>query len=110
MGGGVSSEESYVVGEKGPEVFTPKRSGYVIPNKRISPPEPRQAGGPVYPGEQYLVGERGPEVFSRGNQSQLLDLLSGEKKIKVVMEVRGSGAFAEALKETVYNAFVDIVD
>ena len=35
-GGRASVGRSYLVGEKGPEIFTPKRSGVVIPNNQIS--------------------------------------------------------------------------
>ena len=34
-GGPVSRGNSYVVGEKGPEVFTPNRSGAIVPNDQI---------------------------------------------------------------------------
>ena len=34
-GGPASAGRSYLVGEKGPEIFTPKRSGTVIPNNMI---------------------------------------------------------------------------
>jgi len=34
-GGPASAGRSYLVGEKGPEIFTPKRSGTVIPNSQI---------------------------------------------------------------------------
>jgi len=34
-GGSASAGRSYLVGEKGPEIFTPKRSGTVIPNNMI---------------------------------------------------------------------------
>jgi phage-related minor tail protein len=32
MGGPVSSGTAYVVGEKGPELFVPGRSGSIVPN------------------------------------------------------------------------------
>ena len=35
-GGRASAGRSYLVGERGPEIFTPKRSGVVIPNNQIS--------------------------------------------------------------------------
>lgn len=31
-GGSVSAGEPYIVGERGPEIFTPRRSGRIIPN------------------------------------------------------------------------------
>lgn len=35
MGGPVMGRNSYMVGERGPELFTPSRSGYVTPNKAL---------------------------------------------------------------------------
>ena len=35
-GGDVSSSNSYMVGERGPELFVPKTSGTVIPNNKLS--------------------------------------------------------------------------
>jgi tape measure domain-containing protein len=34
-GGSVVGNESILVGEKGPEIFTPKQNGYIIPNNEI---------------------------------------------------------------------------
>lgn len=34
-GGDVSNSKSYLVGEKGPELFTPNQSGYVTPNHKM---------------------------------------------------------------------------
>ena len=35
LGGPVSANESYIVGEDGPEIFTPGRSGHITPNNQI---------------------------------------------------------------------------
>ncbi|MCL2154188.1 MAG: tape measure protein [Leptospirales bacterium] len=35
-GGSVNSGEAYIVGERGPELFTPSRSGTIIPNNALS--------------------------------------------------------------------------
>jgi hypothetical protein len=35
MGGPVSSGSSYIVGERGPELFTPSRSGSIVPNHAL---------------------------------------------------------------------------
>ena len=34
-GGPVTGNSSYLVGERGPEIFTPKRSGAIVPNDKI---------------------------------------------------------------------------
>lgn len=36
MGGPVNTGSSYLVGEKGPELFTPSRNGYIVPNRSLS--------------------------------------------------------------------------
>ncbi len=36
VGGPVTSGDTYLVGEKGPELFSPKSSGFIIPNDKIS--------------------------------------------------------------------------
>jgi len=36
LGGGVNDSSSYLVGENGPEIFTPSQSGKITPNSRIS--------------------------------------------------------------------------
>ena len=35
-GGNVSGGTTYLVGEKGPELFTPSAAGYIVPNNRLS--------------------------------------------------------------------------
>ena len=35
MGGAVSQGQSYLVGERGAEIFTPNKSGYITPNNKI---------------------------------------------------------------------------
>ncbi len=35
MGGAVQSNKSYLVGERGAEIFTPNKSGYITPNNKI---------------------------------------------------------------------------
>ena len=35
-GGPVASGTTYLVGEEGPELFTPSRSGYIIPNDELT--------------------------------------------------------------------------
>lgn len=35
IGGAVQQNETYIVGEKGPELFSPSMSGYIIPNNQL---------------------------------------------------------------------------
>ena len=36
FGGPVTSGDTYLVGEKGPELFTPQKSGYIVPNNKLT--------------------------------------------------------------------------
>lgn len=37
-GGPIGAGDTHLVGERGPELFTPSHDGYIVPNHRISPP------------------------------------------------------------------------
>lgn len=43
-GGGVDPFQSYIVGERGPELFMPGRSGTIVPNYRMNALQPAGAG------------------------------------------------------------------
>lgn len=75
-GGGVVGGKSVLVGENGPELFTPQSSGFVTPNHALRDvgldrwSGPRRAmGGYLAAGETALVGENGPEGFTSGKAS-----------------------------------------
>ena len=63
IGGPVSGGSSYLVGERGPEIFTPLGSGMITPNSAI--------GGPVSGGSSYIVEERGPEIFTPSSSGMI---------------------------------------
>lgn len=44
-GGPVKKGKKYVVGEKGPEVFVPKKSGVIIPNRTTPKPQKKETRG-----------------------------------------------------------------
>lgn len=67
-GGPVGAGKSYLVGEEGPEIFKPRRSGHIIPNDRLAAAAPGPDGpagvagidgAPGRPGRQGLDGEAG---------------------------------------------------
>jgi len=64
-GGPVQGGTSYLVGEKGPELFTPGQSGDVIPNDALEAALARYAGGAR--GDAVLAG--GGEVVGEGGSS-----------------------------------------
>lgn len=74
LGGQVQAGESYIVGERGPEILTMGNArGHITPNEAIRDKEPtlslagRALGGQVLAGQPYVVGERGPEILTMGN-------------------------------------------
>lgn len=70
LGGPVLSGKSYLVGERGPELFTPSRSGMIVPNDQL--------GGPVGQSVVQLVVEEGSLLRPTIRQ------VSGEVAVEVV--------------------------
>jgi phage-related protein len=64
-GGAVSSSKSYIVGERGPELFLPNTSGMIVPNNKLS-----GAGGSV-----YNITVNGA-IDSEGTARTIVDLLN----------------------------------
>ena len=64
-GGAVSSNKSYVVGERGPELFLPNTNGMIVPNNRLG-----GAGGSV-----YNITVNGA-IDSEGTARTIVDLLN----------------------------------
>jgi hypothetical protein len=63
-GGPVKGDQPYLVGEKGPEIFTPKSNGVIIPNDQLKNFGGfRHAGGEVHHDKSYVVGEKGTEAY-----------------------------------------------
>jgi TP901 family phage tail tape measure protein len=84
-GGPVSSRKSYVVGEKGPELFIPNSSGTILPNSQL--------GGDV--SITVNVDASGSEV--QGNESQgkaLALVVSAAVQSEIVKQQRPGGLLA----------------
>jgi hypothetical protein len=64
-GGAVSSNKSYIVGERGPELFLPNTNGMIVPNNKLS-----GAGGSV-----YNITVNGA-IDSEGTARTIVDLLN----------------------------------
>lgn len=135
FGGPVREGETYMVGEQGPELFTPDQNGNIIPNHKLgnlnnqptaginpmllngmidslSDFQPRRFGGPVREGESYLVGEQGPELFSPSQNGNIIpnDNLGGQQVVvNFRVEAIDSGSFQGALAEQ-RDAIVSIVN
>jgi len=86
-GGPVSRGRSYVVGEKGPEVFTPNRSGAIIPNDQLG------GGGGV--NISVNVDASGSSVEGDGDQAkQLGNMLASAIQTELVRQKRPGGLLA----------------
>jgi hypothetical protein len=80
-GGPVTGGQSYVVGERGPEMFVPNSSGTIIPNEALG------GGGGVMITQNFAVDARGADsgviprlraemiAIARASQSDLLDAI-----------------------------------
>lgn len=81
MGGAVSSGQSYIVGERGPEVFTPAGNGHVSPN---------QGGG--QPSQIQVIDQRGAQAPPVDVQRQMRD---GQEQIKILVRGEVDQMFAD---------------
>ncbi len=68
FGGGIDEGKGYIVGEKGPEWFSPGRSGYITPNNRMQ----EAFGGNAYYSISVGNGVT-PEEFHRTMNSKLAE-------------------------------------
>jgi len=86
-GGPVSRGRSYVVGEKGPEVFTPSRSGAIVPNNQI--------GGGGSTSIVVNVDASGSEVEGDEEDSRELgNMLAAAIQTELVRQQRPGGLLA----------------
>ena len=76
-GGPVKGDQPYLVGEKGPEIFTPEQNGTIIPNDKLKNFGGfRHMGGDVHHGKDYVVGEKGAEAYIPNNTAFANKLLA----------------------------------
>ena len=81
MGGPVSSGRSYIVGEKGPEVFVPKANGSIVPNYAL--------GGDIRYGKNSY-GEQAPGMnMKRTMGMSLLSMIPGYAGYSVGSKLTG---------------------
>lgn len=91
MGGPVSANSPYIVGEKGPELFMPGRSGSIVPNNALG----GNSGGGVTINQTINVST-GVQQTVRAEIQQLLPQISNAAKNAVVDAKRRGGSFAMA--------------
>jgi len=87
-GGPVSGNTPYIVGERGPEMFIPNRSGTVIPNKNLG------GGGVVV--QQTINVTTGVQQTVRNEIQTLLPQIAEASKAAVLDARRRGGSFANA--------------
>lgn len=94
MGGPVSNGKSYLVGERGPEIFTPSGSGSITSNKDL------MGGGNV----NVIVNNNAPGTTASATQNSTGDI---EIVINAISDqvLSGQGKFARALRQGTNTQF-----
>ena len=89
-GGPASAGRSYLVGEKGPEIFTPKRSGTVISNNQIG-----GAGGGIVNNINVNVSAEGMQSDANENRGKELGVaLASAIQSELIKQKRPGGLLA----------------
>ena len=88
IGGPVQMGKAYTVGERGPEMFVPSRSGSIIPNDRLS------SGGAVI--NQTINISTGVSQTVRAEVQSLLPQIAEASKAAVLDARRRGGSFSAA--------------
>lgn len=84
VGGPVMGGQPYIVGENGPEVFTPSRSGTIIPNDQLG----ASSGGR---GSQVIIENHGADIEQRRENRGGID--AERLIVRVVKQAFGRGDF-----------------
>lgn len=87
-GGQVTTGQNYLVGEKGAELFTPSRNGYIIPNNQM------QGGGATV--VQNINVSTGVSQTVRAEISQLMPQIAEASKAAVLDARKRGGSFSRA--------------
>lgn len=89
IGGPVQSDKPYVVGERGPEMFVPSRSGSIVPNNQLG------GGGGVVVNQTINVST-GVQQTVRTEIKQLMPQIAESAKAAVVDAKRRGGSYGRA--------------
>lgn len=79
-GGPVAGGKTYLVGEQGPELFTPRGSGDIIPNHKLGQGDPSgvaPAGAQISFGDIHITGVESAEDIIDELKAQIADVWSG---------------------------------
>jgi len=86
-GGPVSANQPYIVGERGPELFVPSRSGSIVPNDRL--------GGGDNVSVVVNVDAKGTSVQGNDQEgNQLGRVLSAAVQAELIKQKRPGGLLA----------------
>ncbi|QQX82698.1 hypothetical protein JK628_23080 (plasmid) [Shewanella sp. KX20019] len=86
-GGPVIGGQSYLIGEKGPELFTPSTSGNITPNNRLG-----GGGSPVQVNVINNSGENDKTETRDEGGDKILDVIIGQAKAAISDDIsRGTG-------------------
>ena len=89
IGGPVQSDKPYVVGERGPEMFVPSRSGSIVPNNQLG------GGGGIVVNQTINVST-GVQQTVRAEIKQLMPQIADSAKAAVVDAKRRGGSYGRA--------------
>jgi len=89
IGGPVQANQSYVVGERGPEMFIPSRSGSIVPNDKMG------GGGNVVVNQTINVST-GVQQTVRAEIKQLMPQIADSAKAAVLDAKRRGGSYGRA--------------
>jgi TP901 family phage tail tape measure protein len=95
MGGSVSPGSTFLVGEKGPELFAPSQSGTIIPNHKLGGSSPVRVVVNNYTDVQPRVTEKNDD------QGRVIDIMIRRVKDEISGDIRnGSGVVPAAMEKS----------
>lgn len=87
-GGPVTAGQPYVIGERGPELFVPGRSGTVVPNDQLG------GGGSVSVAPVYNIDARGASPGTAAALQQVMDRTT-ERTVALMRDMKRRGRLPE---------------
>lgn len=87
-GGPVSAGRTYMVGEQGPEMFTPSKSGYIVPNDKL--------GSQKNSVKVTLNIQTGVQQTVRAEMMQLMPQITEQMKVAIADARQRGGSFGDS--------------
>ncbi len=97
-GGSVASGRTYLVGERGPELFTAGATGQITSNENLS----KAMGNTQNPNWQVIINEAPPgTTASVNNEARIVEIAVGQAKAEIEGDVRrGGNSMASTFEES----------